>query len=206
MKKINEIINLLKNRDVRPLGIEADFAVLIPLIYINNELHILYEVRAHNLNTQPGEISFPGGRVEKGESFKEAAIRETVEELNINKGNIEIINGIDYIVMPFNMGIYPYVGIIKGIEFEDINYSSDEVESIFTVPLKFFLENQPERYDMSLTTQIGDDFPYHLINNGKAYDWKSGIYPVFFYRYNTYTIWGMTARMTNNFIDIIKSR
>lgn len=204
MKNLNKIIDLVKNRPSKPLGIDADFAVLIPLIYIDDELHILYEVRAHNLNTQPGEISFPGGKVEEGETFKEAAIRETIEELNINRENIEIINGIDYIVMPFNMGIYPYLGIIKGIEFNDINYSRDEVESIFTVPLKFFLENEPERYNMAIAPQIGDDFPYHLINNGKAYDWRKGIYPVFFYRYNDYIIWGMTARMTKNFIDIIK--
>lgn len=204
MENLNRIIDLVKNRNARPLGIDSDFAVLIPLIYIDDELHILYEVRAHHLNTQPGEISFPGGRVEKGESFLESAIRETTEELNINRENIEIINGIDYIVMPFNMGIYPYLGIIEGIEFKDIKFSRDEVESIFTVPLKFFLENEPERYNMSIATQIGDDFPYHLINNGKAYDWRTGVYPVFFYRYNDYIIWGMTARMTKNFIDIIK--
>ncbi|WP_130808145.1 NUDIX hydrolase [Senegalia massiliensis] len=202
--KLDQIINKVANRIPKPLGIDRDFAILVPLIYVKDELHILYEVRSKKLNTQPGEISFPGGRVEKGETFKDAAIRETMEELNIKRKNINIINSIDYIVMPFNISLYPYVGIIEDINFEDINYSKSEVESIFTVPLKFFLENEPERYNMGISPQIGDDFPYHLINNGKAYDWRTGIYPVFFYRYRDYVIWGMTARMTKNFVDIIK--
>lgn len=202
--KLDQIINKVANRTPKPLGIDRDFAILVPLIYVKDELHILYEVRSKKLNTQPGEISFPGGRVEKGETFKDAAIRETMEELNIKRKNINIINSIDYIIMPFNISLYPYVGIIEDINFEDINYSESEVESIFTVPLKFFLENEPERYNMGISPQIGDDFPYHLINNGKAYDWRTGIYPVFFYRYKDYVIWGMTARMTKNFVDIIK--
>ncbi|NBI07417.1 NUDIX hydrolase [Senegalia massiliensis] len=202
--KLDQIINKVANRISKPLGIDRDFAILVPLIYVKDELHILYEVRSKKLNTQPGEISFPGGRVEKGETFKDAAIRETMEELNIKRKNINIINSIDYIIMPFNISLYPYVGIIEDINFEDINYSESEVESIFTVPLKFFLENEPERYNMGISPQIGDDFPYHLINNGKAYDWRTGIYPVFFYRYKDYVIWGMTARMTKNFVDIIK--
>lgn len=203
MKDLREIINLVKNREARPLGIHADFAVLIPLIYRDGELHILYEVRAHHLSTQPGEISFPGGRVEEGETFLDAAIRETTEELNIEMENIEVINGTDYIVMPFNIGIYPFVGIIRGIEFEDINFSKDEVSEIFTVPLKYFIENEPQRHNMSIEPQVGEDFPYDLINNGKAYDWRTGIYPIYFYKYRDYIIWGMTARMTKNFIDII---
>ncbi|MBS4537667.1 CoA pyrophosphatase [Clostridium sp. D2Q-11] len=203
MKSLNNIINLIKNREAKPLGIHADFSVLIPLIYREGELHILYEVRAHHLSTQPGEISFPGGRVEMGETFLEAAIRETMEELNIERENIEIINQTDYIVMPFNIGIYPFLGIIKGIEFENIRFSIDEVSEIFTVPLKYFLENEPEEHNMAIEPQVGEDFPYHLINNGKAYDWRTGIYPVYFYNYRDYIIWGMTARITKNFIDII---
>lgn len=204
MKELDEIIDLVKNRDARPMGVNVDFSVLIPLIYRNGELHILYEVRAHNLRTQPGEISFPGGKVEEGENFLEAAVRETMEELNIKRENIEVVDGIDYIVMPFNISINPFLAMIKGIEFEDIKFSRDEVYEIFTVPLSFVLDNEPKQYDMAIDPQAGEDFPYHLINNGKAYNWRTGNYPVYFYRYRDYVIWGMTARMTKNFIDIIK--
>ena len=79
---LNYIQKKISNRKGRPLGIEKDFSVLLPLIKVKDELHILYEVRSKNLDTQPGEISFPGGMVENGETYKDAAVRETIEELN----------------------------------------------------------------------------------------------------------------------------
>lgn len=88
---IGEIIGKVKGRVAKPLEVKQNFAVLIPLIKIGDEWHIIYELRAKNLKRQPGEISFPGGQVERGESFKEAAIRETVEELNIKEENISVI-------------------------------------------------------------------------------------------------------------------
>ena len=204
MKNIDNILNKVRNRSAKPLGIRANFAILVPLIYIKGDIHVLYEIRSSSLKTQPGEVSFPGGGVEKNETFLQAAIRETEEELNISRKNIEIIGEMDYIMMPFNIGIYPYLGVLKEIDFNDIYYSTDEVQDIFTVPLDFLLENEPERYDMVIQPEVKNNFPFHLIRNGKAYDWRSGIYPVYFYKYKDYIIWGMTARMTKNFIDIIK--
>lgn len=52
---------------------------------------------------------------------------------------------------------------------------------------------------------IREKFPYEKIPGGKNYDWKQGKYSVYFYEYQEYIIWGMTAKITKNFIDIIKS-
>ena len=54
---------------------ETSFAVLIPLIKKEDGYHVLFEVRAKHLNKQPGEVCFPGGKVEPGESTYEAAVR-----------------------------------------------------------------------------------------------------------------------------------
>ena len=67
-------------------------AVLIPVIMKADGYHILYEVRAAKLRTQPGEICFPGGRIEPGEDPGEAAVREAMEELLIRRDQIEIGN------------------------------------------------------------------------------------------------------------------
>ncbi len=64
---------------------------MIPLIEIDGELHILDQRRAKTLRKQPYEVSFPGGAIDFGESPKEAAIRETSEELLIGRDKIEII-------------------------------------------------------------------------------------------------------------------
>ncbi|MBQ6458187.1 MAG: CoA pyrophosphatase, partial [Exiguobacterium sp.] len=53
---------------------EQTAAVLIPLVQIDQEWHVVFEVRAHTMRQQPGEISFPGGRLENGETPVEAAI------------------------------------------------------------------------------------------------------------------------------------
>lgn len=66
-------------------------AVLVPLIQKGGEYHVVFEVRAGSLKTQPGEICFPGGAVERGETPKQAAVRETMEELLINRCQIRVI-------------------------------------------------------------------------------------------------------------------
>ncbi|MTI67679.1 MAG: CoA pyrophosphatase [Firmicutes bacterium] len=199
------IKNRFEKRTGKPLGIHDDFAVLIPLIYINNELHLLYEVRAKDLDTQPGEISFPGGKVEYNETFKKAAVRETHEELRLSPKKIKVLGELDYMILPYNISIYPYVAFLNDTHIKDINFSEDEVHKIFTVPLKYLLKNKPKEYKVHLKPKPHKHFPYHLIENGEEYNWRTGNYPVYFYEYDKYTIWGITARITKNFIDILKN-
>ena len=70
----------LKKRIPRPMEKMAEFAVLIPLINNKGKWELIYELRAMNMKSQPGEVSFPGGRLENGETFQEAAIRETINK------------------------------------------------------------------------------------------------------------------------------
>ena len=72
------------------IGVKQSYAVLLPLIEVNGELHILYEVRASHIS-QPGDVAFPGGKIEPGETSAEAALRETEEELGIPANNIQLL-------------------------------------------------------------------------------------------------------------------
>ena len=156
------------------------------------------------LKRQPGEISFPGGEVEKGETYEEAAIRETIEELNINENNIYVIGELDYFVSYYNSTIHSFLATIDGINVDKVQPNKGEVDHIFTVPVDFFIKNEPKVYYVDLHTSINRDFPYNLIQNGENYNWQKGKHSVYFYRYNDYIIWGYTAKMTKHFIDIIK--
>ena len=60
--------------EVMPRG---EFAVLAPLVRVDGETHLLFEVRALHMRRQPGEVCFPGGQIEEGETPLEAAVRET---------------------------------------------------------------------------------------------------------------------------------
>lgn len=181
----------------------SKFAILLPLIEKGGEIHILFEVRSHQLRSQPGEICFPGGRIDKeDESEKDAAVRETVEELGIAHEQISDIFPLDYIVSPFGMIVYSFAGIIDAdVEFRP---NPPEVDSLFTVPLSFFLEKDPKVYRVNFDIQPEESFPYDLIAGGENYNWRTRQVDEFFYLYEDKVIWGLTAKILTHFMEIIR--
>jgi len=203
---IDRFKNELASRPKAYLDINNYFSVLLPLIYVEDELHILFQVRSLQLNSQPGEICFPGGRIEEMELPLESAIRETIEELNISDSQIEILGELDLLCTPFNTVLYPYCGLLKDIaDISTINFNRQEVDSIFTVPLQTLMEAEPIIHPLAIRFEAGADFPYSLVDNGKNYKWKTGTYPVYFYQYREYVIWGLTAKILNHFLEVLKA-
>lgn len=200
---LNSIKNKMKNASPRPIDDDLRFSVLLPLIEIDGELNLIYEVRSKSIR-QPGEISFPGGKIEENETPEYAAIRETCEELGIQESNIEIINELDYATSKSGSFVYSFLGVVKNIDKEKINFNKDEVDELFFVPLSFFMENEPEKYYMNYYPKADNDFPYHMVNDGKNYNWGNIRYPVYFYKYNDYIIWGLTAKITYSLIRKLK--
>lgn len=103
----------LQKKSPLPVDVKNRFSVMIPLIKRKGEIHLLFEKRALTLRNQPGEISFPGGRIEKNESPWDAAIRETCEELLIEEKDLEIYSEGDFLVNPYAAIIYSFIGEIK---------------------------------------------------------------------------------------------
>ncbi|WP_455256782.1 NUDIX hydrolase [Peptoniphilus asaccharolyticus] len=201
--KIEDISSILKDHAPGPIGVKNKYSVLIPLIEIDGELNLLYEIRSKSLRNQPGEISFPGGRIEDGEDYIQAAIRETSEELCIPEDKIEVVAEGDFLINPYHAIIYSVVGKLN-VDAAEIKASRDEVDSVFYVPLKYFLENEPDIYELDLKVNSSEDFPYELIPNGKNYKFKRGMDRVHFYKYKGKIIWGFTAKLTYNFIQSLK--
>lgn len=194
----------VQGRKPLPVDVKNRFSVMIPLIKRDGEIHLLFEKRAFTLRNQPGEISFPGGRIEKGESPREAAVRETAEELLISEREIEIYSEGDFVVNPYAAIIYTFVGEIKK-DFDKISPSEDEVEKVFTVPLSYFLKIKPKSYKINLRVERNKEFPYHLIPNGVNYKFKRGREEVLFYEYEDEIIWGFTAKMARRFVENLMS-
>lgn len=198
---MENIEKIFKYRKSGPIGKFHKSAVMILLLEEDNELYVLFEKRSLNLRKQPGDISFPGGAIEEGESPREAAIRETEEELNINREDIEVIGEMDYFISPYNSIMFPFVGKLKT---KDITPSEEEVDHVFKVPLKFFLENEPIVHEVELRSHLGEDFPFHFIHGGKDYKFMTRKYNQYFYVFGDYVIWGFTAQVVKSFIEIIK--
>lgn len=200
---LNNIKNKMKNISPQPIDDDLRFSVLLPLIEIDGELNLIYEVRSKSIR-QPGEISFPGGKIEENESPEYAAIRETCEELGIQESNIEIICELDYATSKSGSFVYTFLGFLKNIDEKNIYFNKDEVDELFFVPLSFFMENEPEKYYMNYYPKADNDFPYHMVNNGRNYNWGNIRYPVYFYKYGDYIIWGLTAKITYSLIRKLK--
>ncbi|MDD2189373.1 MAG: CoA pyrophosphatase [Eubacteriales bacterium] len=191
------------NRQPKSIGVYHYYSVLIPLVEKNGELNILYEVRADNLQKQPGEVCFPGGKIENDESPEECAIRETVEELNIDSKDIRIIAQMDFLHTYSNFTLYTILGVLDNKAVSNLSVNEDEVKEIFLVPLSFFVENKPEVYLLDVVPKIGPDFPYEKFNMQNGYNWRKGKSNVPFYRYKDRVIWGLTARITNHLIELV---
>lgn len=184
-----------------------EFAVMIALFESGGKLHVLFEVRSENLSSQPGEICLPGGRLESNESPEKTALRETCEELGICSDKITLLGNLAPQYTPFRYALHPFVGMLDPFIFpDDVHMNPDEVASVFTVPLDWFLANEPLEYTVKTQFDFPEDFPYHLIQNGRRYAWKSTRYPILFYLYEDYVIWGMTARIIRDFCLKITSK
>jgi 8-oxo-dGTP pyrophosphatase MutT (NUDIX family) len=204
ISNISEIKNKLNNKKASVLFDQHynQFAVLLPLAMHENKLSLLFEVRAKNLTYQPGEICFPGGQIEIEDSSPvAAAVRETSEELGIATTDIEILGPLNTLLTPFQYRIFPFVAFIK--ENTLLQPTKAEVDKLFFIPLDYLLTCQPLISYLDITMQPNKNFPYHLIPGGANYPWKKGKYPVYFYNYEHYTVWGITARILHHFLELV---
>ncbi|MCM3568914.1 CoA pyrophosphatase [Neobacillus mesonae] len=179
------------------------YAVMVPLIQKEDGIHVLFEVRSLTLRRQPGEICFPGGKVDPiDEDERAAAIRETTEELGLEAEDISGVYPLDFMVSPFGMLVYPFVGLIS--EQDKINYNTEEVGEIFSVPLSFFMNHEPEIHFVEMNVVPKENFPFDLIVGGKNYKWRTRGMEEYFYVYGDKAIWGLTARILAHFIELIR--
>ncbi|KGR73265.1 NUDIX hydrolase [Streptococcus phocae subsp. salmonis] len=194
--------DVIKNYQAKPLGEKNRYAVCLPLIWENEQWHILYEIRSQHIS-QPGEVSFPGGRVEDNETYRQAAVRETTEELNVDASQIDIWGEIDYLVQS-NRSIHCFVGELKVDDWRQIE-ANEEVDRLFTVPLNQLIEQSPVYYDLTAEPIKTSNFPFDRIRNGDRYAFSNHRHSIPFYENLDETIWGMTAQFTSRFTDIIRA-
>ncbi len=156
---------LLKDYQPQPLGEKRSYAVFLPLVWSDNQWQVLYEIRSESIS-QPGEVSFPGGRVEVGETPQQAAIREVMEELNIQPEQIDILGEIDYLVLERST-VHCFVGRLN-LDWTTI-LPNEEVTRIFTVPLSTLLTTHPVYYQLDSQIVPDCDFPFERLRGGVDY-------------------------------------
>lgn len=189
-------------------------SVLIPLVEVDDEVHVLFQVRADHIR-QGGEIGFPGGMAEQEDQgdYERTAIRETEEELGIASDRIETIGYLGTYVAHSDVTIDVYVGVLHCRHLSDL-ILSEEVSEVFTVPLDALRHMTPEIHSINMKIQqhfIDEQGDEVVLLDAKSlglperyqkpyYDRKRKVY---FYRYQDRTIWGMTGEMLFEFLTLI---
>ncbi len=200
---LETIRKTIEHYDPKPIGRQKEFAVFLPLIRIEDTLHVLFEKRSQ-IVSQPGETSFPGGALENNETYKEAAVRETQEELNLDLDHITVYGEIDYIATQTHI-IHCFVGELVNCPIESI-HPNEEVEEIFTIPLTYFFKQKPEVHSVELKIEHKEDFPFELMSSGTGHKWSNRKQMIPFYRLENQFLWGFTAQFMQRFIELIEEQ
>ncbi|KXL52637.1 putative mutator protein MutT4 [Anaerotignum neopropionicum] len=200
---IQAISHIFKDHKAEPIFKLRRFAVLALITEKNGELCFVLNKRAMGVR-QPGDICFPGGHHECGEKLEQTALRETEEELGIHQSEISILGKSDYMLTIYGGVIQPFLGYVCYDVLRCSCPNPEEVAQIFTVPVSYFMETPPEIHDMVWKAAGPDTFPYHRIEGGKDYPFAKSRIPELFYEYKGHTIWGFTAQVIQNIVDLLK--
>ncbi|MDQ3728197.1 MAG: CoA pyrophosphatase [Actinomycetota bacterium] len=156
----------------------VDAAVLVPLYGWPERPGLVFTERRHDLRRHAGEISFPGGRRDDGESYLQTALREAHEEIALDPADVEIVGALPPIgTFVTNFKVHPIVGLIEA----DLSYvaSPMEVEAI----LVFDLDTLRESFAMRRLVRRGIPIrtPTYVVDE--------------------HLIWGATARILGDLFD-----
>ena len=180
----------------------GQYAVLVPLVEGEEGPALLYEVRAGSLRRQPGEVCFPGGKMEGSESPEECALRETWEELAIPPSAVHVLGRLDFIAHRANFLMQPVLARVDGAALDAMCPSPAEVEEAFLVPLAHLLDHPPLEYEYRLVPETRG-FPNELVGIPEDYRWQAGKENVPVYPWGKHAIWGLTGRITRNLVKLL---
>ena len=181
----------------RPAGESSDFdlnpvllpdtrilraaAVLIAIWLRPEGARLILTKRSSHLKHHPGQIAFPGGKVDAGDSGPEAAaLREAWEEIGLPPDRVEVLGRLPAHETVTNYAITPVLGLIRG-DFVPVP-EAGEVDEVFTVPLAHVLD------------------PRQFVIEGRV--WKGQPRRYFAVPYGPYYIWGATARILRNLAEM----
>ncbi|HBG05406.1 MAG: coenzyme A pyrophosphatase [Geobacteraceae bacterium GWC2_58_44] len=182
-------------------------AVLVPFVFLNDEFHLLFQKRASSIS-QGSEICFPGGKHEPAidHDFKCTAVRETAEELGIDKNDVKVFGQLDTIVAPMGAIVETYIGVLDKMVLDKIKLDRREVDAVFIIPISYFntieLENYYVRVEIhpSVTDEAGNEtvlLPSKELGLPDKYQrpWGGKKHRVLIYKTEHGVIWGITAEI-----------
>jgi 8-oxo-dGTP pyrophosphatase MutT (NUDIX family) len=162
-------------------GFTREAAVLMPLMKWENQYHFLLTRRTEEVQTHKGQISFPGGMRENGETLANTALRETFEEVGIHPDRVEILGRFHDYISVTRYRVTPFAGFVRR-PFA-IRPQATEVAEVLRVPFNTFLDRSRLRTEKRVVLGREED--------------------VYYYSHGNHEVWGLTARIIKDFIEIL---
>jgi len=159
-------------------------AVLVPILPKHDELTVLLTKRTKDLDKHPGQVAFPGGRMEQSDAdVVEAALREAEEEVGISPDRVDVLGCLDPYLTITGFEVVPVVGLVPPPHA--FHPEPTEVAGIFEVPLNFLMN--PANHQKVRRKVKGLDRAYYAMP------------------YESHYIWGATAGMIINLYEVLQS-
>ncbi|HET9587818.1 MAG TPA: CoA pyrophosphatase [Anaerolineales bacterium] len=156
-------------------------AVLVPLVWHDEEWHLLFTRRTDTVESHKGQVSFPGGTCEEDERTPEqTALREAEEEIGILPEEVKVLGRLANLVTITYFRVTPVVGVVRWPAV--FRVGMNEVARVFTMPLAW-LADPVNRWQFELP--------------------GSGRTLIAFHPYDGELLWGATARMTVDFLNVL---
>jgi 8-oxo-dGTP pyrophosphatase MutT (NUDIX family) len=156
-------------------------AVLIPLVWYDEGWHLLFTRRTDTVESHKGQVSFPGGACDEGETTpEETALREAEEEIGVQPGEVKVLGRLSNLITITYFRVTPVVGVVRWPAV--FRVGAHEVARIFTIPL-VWLANSSNRWQFEMPGRARSLIAYH------PYDGE--------------LLWGATARMTVDFLSVL---
>ena len=201
MMDMDNFIAAVRGRRPGIMDARGEYAVLLLLVKRQGVYHLLYEVRSDKIDCQPGEVCFPGGAMEPGETPAQCALRETWEELGITSAYIDMVCRLDTFHPSCGLVIRPFVAVLDERAMERLAPNPDEVKEVFTVPLEDLTD--PYVYTYPAVPLPGEGFPYEALGIGPDYPWRDIREELVLYQRQGNAICGFTALMTRSLVNLI---
>ena len=165
---------------------EAKPAAVLLLLYERDDgIHLLFQERSHQVEHHKGQISFPGGARDDGDDGAAfTALRETHEEVGVAPEDVDLLGEIDEIWTISDFRVRPFVGWLRKWPYP-FRFAPREVASLLEVPFD------------PLTDAAS------LVDDVREVDGRRVVLPS--YRWGEHLIWGATARILTNFLDVYRT-
>ena len=156
-------------------------AVLVPLVWQDDEWHLLYTRRTDKVESHKGQVSFPGGACDDGETTPEqTALREAEEEIGVRPQDVRVLGRLANLITITYFRVTPVVGVVKWPNV--FRVGEHEVARVFTIPLGW-LANSSNRWQFERS------------------DLKRAL--IAYHPYDGELVWGATARITVDFLNVL---